>query len=238
MDPPLMANSRLGGGPGRDGLTPVIGLSAGGHAKVVIDILRLCGGYDLVGLLDPKAELWGSTVEGVPILGDDRLLGELVERGVRHAFVGVGSVGDPRPRQRLYQIACEEGLQLVSAIHPSAVVARSAVVGRGATVMAGAIVNPAARLGNNVIINTGAIVEHDCVIGDHSHVATGAHLAGSVQVGPGALIGLGASVRQGIRVGSGAVVGTGAAVVAHVADREVVAGVPARSLKRARRSNS
>ena len=36
----------------------VVGLGAGGHSKVVIEILQRMGGYELVGLLDPKKELW------------------------------------------------------------------------------------------------------------------------------------------------------------------------------------
>lgn len=55
----------------------VIGLGAGGHAKVVIEILRLMGNCECVGLLDPKRALWGTKVLNVPVLGDDSLLPEL-----------------------------------------------------------------------------------------------------------------------------------------------------------------
>ena len=76
----------------------MIGLGAGGHAKVVIDILRLTGLYELIGLLDPKRPLWGTLVEGVPVLGNDELLPELRGQGVRHAFIGLGTTGGTRPR--------------------------------------------------------------------------------------------------------------------------------------------
>jgi len=54
-------------------------------------------------MLDPKRELWGTDVLKVPVLGDDTLLPELYIQGVRHVFIGVGSVGDMLPRRRLYE---------------------------------------------------------------------------------------------------------------------------------------
>jgi len=215
----------------------VIGLGAGGHAKVVIETLRLVGGYEIVGLLDTKSELWNTQVLGVPVLGDDRLLGQLHSDGVRQAFIGLGSTDDTGPRKRLYRSACSAGFDIVTAIHPQSVISPSAALGRGSTVMATAVINAAATLGDNVIVNTGAVVEHDCVIGDHCHVATGAHLASTVNLGNGAHIGAGATVRQCINIGDGAIVAAGAVVVKDVAAGTLVAGVPARPIPNKPRVN-
>lgn len=212
-------------------MTKVIGLGAGGHARVIIDILRMIGGFEIAGLLDQDERLWGTDVLGVEVLGDDSLLSEIHERGIRSAFIGLGSIKNAEPRRHLYEAARASGFELVRAIHPRAIVAESATIGDGPMVMAGAIVNPAARIGSNVIINTGAIVEHDCVIGDHSHIATGARLGGAVKVGERSHVGLGASIREGIRVGDGAIVGAGAVVIEDVPDRTVVVGVPASVLR-------
>jgi sugar O-acyltransferase (sialic acid O-acetyltransferase NeuD family) len=212
----------------------VVGLGAGGHAKVVIEILRLLGGYEFAGLLDPKPELWGTEVLGIKVLGDDTLLNDLYQQGARCAFVGVGTVGDTRTRKKLYESAQAAGFAAAAAVHPRAAISESAQVGDGPTVMAGVIINAEARIGDNVIVNTGAIIEHDCLIGSHSHIATGARLAGAVHVAEGVHIGMGASIRQGLNVGRNAIVGAGAVVIEDVPEGTTVVGVPARILEKAK----
>lgn len=208
-------------------MIPVVGFGAGGHAKVVIEVLRSMKEYEIAGLLETRKELWGTRVLGVEVLGDDSLILELKQRGIDHAFIGVGTVGDAEPRRQLYEKVLAAGFKVVAAIHAEAVVSSSAKIGAGPTIMAGAIINANAVIGNNVIVNTGAIVEHDCVIGDHVHIATGARLAGGVNVGSGSHIGIGAVVRQEIRIGAGAIVGAGAVVVRDVPEATTVIGVPA-----------
>ena len=210
-------------------MTQVIGLGAGGHAKVVIEILRLIEQYQIVGLLDRKPENWGREVLGVPILGGDELLKEIYTKGVRCAFIGLGTTGNTTPRTELYARARNHGFELAPAVHPQAIISESAMIGCGPTIMASAVINAGARLGDNVVVNTGAIVEHDCILSSHVHVATGARLAGGVQVGEGAHIGIGATIKQLVRIGDNAVIGAGAVVINDVPNDVVVVGVPARA---------
>lgn len=208
----------------------MLGLGAGGHAKVALDTLAAMGGFEVVGLLDPRQELWGRQVAGVPVLGGDDLLAER-PGGARHVFLGLGAGHETGPRRRLWERARADGYDVVTLRHPAAVVSPSARLGDGATLLATAVVNAGAELGANVIVNTGAIVEHDCRIGDHVHVAVGAVLASGVVVSEGAHVGAGATVLQGLSVGARAVVGAGAVVTHDVEPDVVVAGVPARVLR-------
>ena len=216
----------------------VIGIGAGGHAKVMIDLLKQMGGFELMGLLDqrePRQSAQRHGVLGVPVLGDDRLLPQLFQQGVQWAFIGVGSLKSTALRNRLYHHVRDLGFSLVSAIHPDAFVAESAQLGDGPTVMARAVVNSAASLGNDVVVNSGAVIEHDCQIGDHAHVAPGAVLGGGVVVDADAIVGLGATVNPGLRIGAGALVGAGAVVIRNVPAHSVVAGVPAKVIRQAPR---
>lgn len=210
----------------------VVILGAGGHARVVIDVLRRQSLHEIVGLLD--AARAGATVDGLPVLGGDERLPELRDSGVTHGLVGVGAVKDPQLRVRLYERLRTAGFTAVTAVHPAAIVAAGVAIGAGTAVMAGAVINPGASVGENVIINTGAIVEHDCSIAAHAHVSPGAVLCGAVRVGAAAHVGAGSTVREGVTIGEGATVGAGAVVVADVDPWTLVVGVPARSRERGR----
>ncbi len=210
---------------------PIVGVGAGGHARCVIEAIRSTARFRVLGLVDDDPDLRGGRVLGYPVLGGEDALAGL-RAGVQLAFVGVGGVGDNRPRRRAFDRLDEAGFRLPAVVHASAVVSPSARLGAGAQVLAGAIVGAEAAVGANALVNAGAIVGHGARVGDHAHVASGARVGGEVTVAEGAHVGSGAVVLQGLRVGGGAVVAAGAVVLADVADGVTVAGVPARPLPR------
>lgn len=210
----------------------VVGLGAGGHAKVILDILSFCDKYEVIGLTNADPAAVGQRVLGVPILGSDEILPRLRQQRVSGAFIGVGSVGDCRLRRKLFELAQGLGFELINAIHPDASVARSVQMGTGVAVMAQAAINPGVVLSDNVIVNTGAQLDHDCWIGAHVHIAPGAHLSGDVHVGECAHVGPGATIIQGIRVGEGALVGAGSVVLRDVLPGVTVFGAPARVIQK------
>jgi len=214
-------------------LTQTIGIGAGGHAKVLLDILLGQEQYSVIGLLDSDSRMWGNTVFGVPILGDDSELDRLIaEKTVTAFFVGVGAVKSLTHRRILYENTINKGLIPIDIVHPSAQISSYATLGNGVSIMAAAIINASSRIGVNVIINSGAIVEHDCIIGSHVHIATGVHLAGGVAIDDESMIGAGSVIRQGIKIGKRATVGAGAVVIKDVPDDCIVVGNPAKALNR------
>ena len=84
---------------------------------------------------------------------------------------------------------------------------------------------------NGVKINIGAQTHHDCLINDFVTIAPKALLLGNVQVGECSYIGANSTIKQNIKIGKGAVVGAGSVVIKNVNNYDVVAGVPARSIK-------
>lgn len=99
---------------------------------------------------------------------------------------------------------------------------------RGVQRMHNVVINPGARIGDNVILNTGCIVEHDAVIGNHCHIAPGAIVLGGVQIGSLVHVGAGAVVLPGLTIGDGAVIGAGAVVIRDVPAGATVVGNPGR----------
>lgn len=203
----------------------ILVLGAGGHAKVVIDIVELSALGTIVGILDDDPRKHGMEFFGYTVLGGRDALPALLASG---ALCGIGAIGHNRARRDIAEWFVQSGGQLLAAIHPSAIVARSARIGRGTVVMAGAVINPDAAIADNVIVNTGAIVEHDCDVGAHAHLGPASTLCGGVKIGDGALIGVGAKVIPGVRVGNWATLGAGSVVLDAIADDAVAFGVPAR----------
>jgi len=202
----------------------VIVVGAGGHARVVIDVLR-ASGYEVTGCLSSDGSASGAL--DVPVLGRDTELEERIQRGETDVFI---AVGDNAARIRLARHVLDAGGRLATAVSPRAEVSPSARLGPGTLLMPGAVVNAGTVLGLAVIVNTNASIDHDCTVGDGVHVAPGVAVAGGVTIGSEALVGIGASIAPGVTIGAGCVVGAGSAVVGDVPDGVTVAGVPARAL--------
>jgi UDP-perosamine 4-acetyltransferase len=208
----------------------VVIIGAGGHGKVVLDILQAEGKYRPVGFVDNNPSLLDSYVCGLPVLGPINALPRLKRQRIHHAIIAIGD-----NRQRMKQRAELEagGFELVNAVHPTAFVSPRATLGRGVVVGPRASVVTEAKIADLAIVNTAAVVDHECEVGEAAHVAPGAILAGRVRVGRGAFIGIGAQVIQCRTVGAFATVGAGAAVINDVPDGVTVVGVPARVVKAA-----
>lgn len=209
----------------------VVGLGAGGHAKVLLDILKQGDSFEVIALTDTRKELHNTDVSGIKVIGDDEQLPELYRKGIRYAFIGVGGVQDNIRRTEVFKKAISIGFEVINIIHPSAVIADSVSLGRGVAIMAGAILNSDTVIGNNVIINTGAIVEHDCLIKDNVHICPGAKMAGNVTVEESSTLGIGCVVIQGINIGKNCLVGAGSVVLNDVPDNTIVVGSPAKAIE-------
>lgn len=202
-------------------------LGGGGHAKVVIEVLRQAALFEPVACVDSQGS---GDILGVPIVGDDARLPELLNSGINHAFVAIGS---NRLRAKLMDKLREFGFQIVTVISPHAIVSPSAMIGEGVVIMPGAHVGTEARIESGTILNSNSNVDHDCVIGANCHLAPGSTLAGGVIVGAETFIATGVSVIPYIRIGSRAVVGAGSVVIRDVPDGVTTFGVPAHHHQRA-----
>jgi sugar O-acyltransferase (sialic acid O-acetyltransferase NeuD family) len=211
----------------------IIIAGAGGHGRVVLDILRSAAQtHNVIGFLDANQALHGAQIAGVPVLGHLNLLPKLKQKGLAGAIV---AIGDNRVRASYAKKLTAAGLELVNAIHPSAVISRTAAIGRNVVIAPGAIVCTDAQIADSVVLNTAATIDHECEIGQAVHVCPGVRLAGRVSVGEGAMLGIGAAVLPCLRIGEYAVIGGGALVRNDVPAHATAVGVPARILRTAER---
>lgn len=208
----------------------IVVVGSSGHAKVVIDIVECEGQYTIAGLLDDFRPA-GEEAFGYRILGK---VADLVSiSGSYDLKGGVIAIGDNWVRAKIAQtmlLALPE-FSFITAIHPSAQIARGVQIGEGTVIMAGVVVNSDSQIGKFCILNTRSSLDHDCLMEDFSSLAPGATTGGNVHIGAFSAISLGANILQGRCIGSHTVVGAGALVVHDIPDHSLAYGVPARVIR-------
>jgi sugar O-acyltransferase (sialic acid O-acetyltransferase NeuD family) len=193
---------------------PVYLYGAGGHAKVIIELLE-ANGRLVAGLFDDK-----------PLITD--LFEYRVSRWdkeTRGRLPLIISIGDNAVRAKMAALL---GGPFAKTAHPNSYISPRAAWGEGTVVMSGVSIHSGAAIGAHCIINTHASIDHDCAVAGFVHIAPHAVLCGHVTVGEGVLVGAAAVVIPGVRIGRHAVIGAGAVVRKDVPGGAVVAGNPAR----------
>jgi len=203
----------------------IIFLGGGGHAKVLIELINNSGKLEIIGVLDSEKKK-GTKVLNVYILGTDNLLGELYSKGIRNVCIAVGSIKENDKRKMLYDKVKQMGFLIPSLIHPRAFVSDFLNISEGVQIMAGAIVQTGAVIGENTIVNTGAVIEHDCIIGKNVHICPGSVICGGTVIGDNSFIGAGTTVIQGIKIDKNVIIGAGSVVIKDVPAGVIVTGVP------------
>lgn len=191
-------------------------IGASGHGKVVADIARKMGYEDIVFFDDNQ------TIEhcgAYPVVG-------VTQDILQHNCYAFVAIGNPNVRSQVQEQLEKAGKKIPVLVHPNAVVAEDVQLGVGTVVVAGAVVNPGAKIGKSCIINTCSSVDHDCVVEDYVHIAVGAHVAGTVRIGHHTWVGAGATVSNNVSICANCMIGAGAVVCKDIVEEGTYIGVP------------
>ena len=172
---------------------PLILIGAGGHAKVVVDILQVQG-LMFDAYVDDTDKPW------LDAFGVRRMLEDELQAKVQGAQLVIGFVGlSCATLQRRLEIMAqyeEQGAEFPSIIHPAAIVSPNATIEPGVQIFPGAVVNSHAIIGRGAVINSGAVVEHETIVGQGAHVAPRTVLLGAARIGECAYLGSGSVIVQ------------------------------------------
>jgi len=205
----------------------IIIIGAGGHAKIVIEIIKSIGEFDIVGLIANEDEKENEVMGCQVYKGDDYLDSFYID-GIKCAAIGIGGYRDNRLRKKIYKKVQKIGYIIPPQIHPSAIISSTANISNGSVVFAGVIINPEVKIGENTIIATGSTIDHETVVKDHVLISAGVTVGASVKIEKGVLLALGSKVISGITIGEYALIAAGAVVVDDISANEVVFGIPAK----------
>jgi len=194
-------------------------------AVEVADLASDIDGIVVAGFVENmERDRVGTSLEGLPIHWIDEVA------ALAPTHVGVCALSTTH-RRRFVDQAAALGLRFATLIHPSARVSRTAHIGEGAIVSAGAILGAHARIGRHAIVNRGALIGHHTAVGDCATLGPGANIGGCCDIGASSYVGIGAIVLDKLTVGHHSLVGAGALVTKPVANHVQVMGVPARVVR-------
>jgi sugar O-acyltransferase (sialic acid O-acetyltransferase NeuD family) len=205
----------------------VIVIGSGGHAKVVIDILQEMKGVAIAGVTSNSIAK-NSIFCGIPVIGEDIVIKDYVNKGNYFAAMGLGGYRDNYLRERVFHFIKNLGMSFINAIHPSAIISKTVKLGEGVVIFPGAVINTDVRIGNNTIIATGSTIDHETVVGDHVLVSAGVTIGAYSQIMEGVVLALGAKVISGVTIGANSLIASGAVVIKNIEDNKRVYGIPAK----------
>ncbi|MHC5060129.1 MAG: acetyltransferase [Planctomycetota bacterium] len=212
-------------------MSDIIVVGGGGHARVVISILKKLNDYNIIGYTDVKDR---GELSGVSFLGCDDVLKEIKKKFPECAAVigmGMVSADDALKRVEIFQLLKSHCFKMPAVISPDAIVNEDVEIGSGTVIIDGVVINSGTTIGNGAILNTRCSVDHDCEVRDFTHIGPGATLCGSVRVGEGVLVGAGSVVCQNKSIGDNCIIGAGAVVVEDCIDSGTYVGVPVSQVK-------
>ena len=193
-------------------------IGAGGHCKVIIDIIHSLGTYNIIGIYD---DIKKGQFCNYNIIGNSSQLDPTIKNYVI-------TIGNGKIRKQIYEI--NKHLTWVTLIHPSAIVSQNVTVDIGSVVCAGCIIQPDVKIGKHCIINTGCSIDHECQIYDFSSISPRATLCGQVNIGESCFIGANCTIIQCINVANNVVVGAGSVIIKNISEYSTVIGNPGRHI--------
>jgi 2,3,4,5-tetrahydropyridine-2,6-dicarboxylate N-acetyltransferase len=125
-------------------------------------------------------------------------------------------------------------------IEPGVTIRDMVEIGDNCVIMMGAVINIGAEIGTKTMIDMNVVIGGRAIVGNNCHIGAGTVLAGVIEppsakpvvIEDDVLIGANAVILEGVKVSKGAVVAAGAVVINDVEENTIVAGVPAKVIKK------
>lgn len=182
-------------------------------------------GREVRAMLDAQKNL--SSFAG--FIDDYQFVEPIPDQSFDDVLIAIAKCAD---RQKIAESWKLKKVQFKSLISEDVIIHSSVKIDIGCIICPGTKLTVDIQIGAFGIINLNSTIGHDVVIGNFCSLMPSVNISGGVKIGAGSFIGSGATVLQGISLGEGVIVGAGAVVTRDVAPLSVVAGVPARSIRK------
>ncbi len=169
-----------------------------------------------------------NSFRGKPLIVSLDWIDELKKLGIKNVLP---LTSDNRARLGHIELCQKNGMNLVSVIHPTAIILHEAIIHPGVWINAGSLIGYKAEIHSGAWINTRAQIDHHNVLESCCQVDPGVITAGYVTLRKCSHVHSGAVVINRKEVGEDAIIGAGAVVITDIPPKCTAVGVPAKVIK-------
>lgn len=125
-------------------------------------------------------------------------------------LIGIGYNRMNNMRKEIYKQVKEAGIQILSFVHPTSVIADNVSLGEGTIIMANTVIEPFVKMGDGNIFWSNVMITHNNYIGDFNFFGAGCVVAGECEIGSCCFFGTNSTVRNNLKISDRTLVGAGA----------------------------
>ena len=198
-------------------------------AKSVIDILELINTYNISGIIDIKENTTPFITEYTVFDDLKTLLVLRKDKNIKYVIICVQDSKHKKEISEYIQKSCPE-LNFLNLVHPSAVIGKKVILGRGNIIGARTVLNSDCELGDFCIVNNQVSIGHDCIIKNFVTIKTKTTIGGNVYIGDYSIIHSNSNIINNIVIGKPSFIKESTLVLKDIPEASIVEGVPSKIL--------
>ena len=204
-------------------------IGAGGCGREVMqwaeDINKVTPTWNIKGYLDDNINALDGIKSAYPVIDTEKNYVPDPDD------VFVCPIGNSNIRKGVIERIEAKGGTFVSIVHPTAIVANTAVLGKSVIIYPFALISDNAVIGDAAIINMHTSVAHDSVLGEFCTISAHCDITGACTLGDRVFMGTTSNMVPGSKIGDDVYICAGSTVMGRVRAGMKVMGNPAKIVK-------
>lgn len=200
----------------------------GDYARMMKRYLKNTKNISIAGFTVTESVVTEKTIDGIPIIPTGTIMSLYNPNGCR-LFMGIGYRNMNQIKEHEYKRYKDMGYTFENYIHPTAIIEKDVVIGKGNNIFEGVIIQAGTRIGDANLIYGGTLIAHENIIGSFNSFSVKACIAGCTKIGNNCFFGANSTTRDHINVADYTLVGAGTYVDIDTNCYDVI--VPQRSVR-------
>lgn len=210
-------------------------LGGSGIGMIAASVANDLGYFEVIGFLN-DIEQTGTMIgkfNKIPIIGKTKDVGKyLLDEEVLFFIAYVGMQKEEEVFDKINSLNIPS-YRFATLIHPTAIIPKNfCKIGNGVLIAPLAQLSTDTTLEDNCMMLANSFLGHDSIMRKFAHIASNAVVGANVDVGRAVHIGTNATIIEKVQIGDFSLVGTGSVVLHDVEENSIVAGNPARLLRK------